>query len=75
VATPALRAAPLACIRPVACPGCLQACDAAVELCPSQSAALVACEAGRPNTDFQCVGQLIIPDDDVCVSETAAFAG
>jgi hypothetical protein len=61
------------CVRAVACPGCLQECDDAVELCPAQSEALFACEAGRPNSDFQCVGQLLIPDDDVCVTETAAF--
>jgi hypothetical protein len=61
------------CIRSVGCPGCLQECDAAVELCPAQSEALFACEAGRPDSDFQCVGQLLIPDDDVCVTETAAF--
>jgi hypothetical protein len=61
------------CIRPVACFGCLQECDDAVELCPAQSEALFACEASRPDSDFQCVGQLIIPDDDVCVTETAAF--
>ena len=61
------------CIRSVACPGCLEECDHAVELCPDQSAALFACEAGRPDSDFQCVGQLIVPDDDVCVTESAAF--
>ena len=61
------------CIRSVGCPGCLQECDNAVELCPAQSEALFACEAGRPDSDFQCVGQLLVPDDDVCVTETAAF--
>jgi hypothetical protein len=61
------------CIRPLVCPGCLQECDDAVALCPSQSEALFACEAGRPNSDFQCLGQLVVPNDDVCVSETAAF--
>ena len=45
----------------------------AVELCPSQFEAWFECGASLPDSDFQCLGELVVTDDDVCVTQTAAF--
>lgn len=61
------------CARSIACPGCLAECADAVELCPTQFEAWFGCGASLPDGDFQCLGELVVTDDGVCVRETAAF--
>jgi hypothetical protein len=62
------------CARSVVCSACLSECEHSVELCPDQFAALLACGETLPDSDFQCLGDLVIPNDDLCVRESAAFA-
>jgi hypothetical protein len=67
------------CARPLVCPGgtraaCLSTCEAGAELCPAQSAALLTCGESLSDSDFQCVGEATIPNDNLCVTESAAFA-
>ena len=66
------------CARPLVCPGdtraqCLSTCADAVELCPSQTEALLRCSESLSDSDFRCVGDNMIPDDDLCVSESGPF--
>jgi hypothetical protein len=67
------------CARPLLCPGgtraaCLSECGDGAELCPAQSAALLRCGESLSDSDFQCVGGDTIPDNDLCVTESAAYA-
>ena len=67
------------CGRPLVCPGgtraeCLSDCEDGAELCPAQSAALLRCGESLSDGDFQCVGDATLPDDDLCVTESAAYA-
>ena len=66
------------CARPLVCPGdtrekCLSTCADAVELCPSQTEALLSCSESLSDSDFQCVGDNMVPNDDQCVSESGPF--
>jgi hypothetical protein len=66
------------CARPLVCPGdtranCLSTCADAVELCPDETEALLRCSESLSDSDFQCVGDNTIPNDDVCVSESGPF--
>jgi hypothetical protein len=67
------------CARPLLCPGdtradCLSSCADAVELCPDESEALLDCGESLSDSDFQCVGDLMIPNIGLCVPESRAFA-
>jgi len=67
------------CARPLVCPGgtraeCLSSCEDAIELCPEESEALLECGESLSDDDFQCVGDATLPDDDLCVMESAALA-
>jgi hypothetical protein len=67
------------CARSPICPGdsraeCLSSCENAVELCPDESEALLECGESLSDSDFQCVGGVAIPNDDLCIPESTAFA-
>jgi hypothetical protein len=67
------------CARPLVCPGgtpaeCLATCEEAAELCPDESEALLECAETLSDGDFQCVGDTTLPNDDLCVMESAALA-
>jgi hypothetical protein len=67
------------CARPLVCPGatraeCLSSCEDAAERCPDPSEALLECGESLSDSDFQCVGGVPIPNDDLCITESAAFA-
>jgi hypothetical protein len=67
------------CARPLVCPDdtpaeCISACEFAAELCPDEFEAVLECMESLSDSDLQCVGGVPVPDDDLCVPESAAFA-
>jgi hypothetical protein len=67
------------CARPLVCPDdtpaeCISSCEFAEELCPDELEAMLECSEALPDSDLQCVGGLPVPDDDLCVPESAALA-
>jgi hypothetical protein len=67
------------CARPLVCPDdtpaeCISSCEFAAELCPDEFEAVLECMDPLSDSELQCVGGVPVPDDDLCVPESAAFA-
>ncbi len=50
---------------------CLDTCETAVELCPTEAATAQACGLPRPDSDFHCENGVTTPNDGVCEAENA----
>jgi len=65
------------CARSVGCANdpaanCLSSCQQSGRLCPTESAAALACARSKPDSDFHCDAdaQITAINEDVCTSET-----
>ena len=65
------------CARSVDCANdpaadCLRSCQQSGRLCPTESAAALACARSKPDSDFHCDEDLQVTaiNEDVCASET-----
>jgi hypothetical protein len=65
------------CAHSVGCPKdpapqCLSSCQTSARLCPGESAAVLACTQGKPDSAFHCDAsvQVTTINEDVCSSET-----
>jgi hypothetical protein len=71
---------PAFCARSLECandpaPDCVSSCQLSARLCPTQSAAMLACAQDKPDSDFHCdpTVEVTTINADVCSSESDAL--